>query len=224
MAWGLSRDGYRRFPAFLSVPYIWACSSGQQSPLIVASILIGALGWLAPIKPNLGLASIACRPSRISVFGSAAFVILLFGLNAHWLTEWLETLPYRLPGVYRAPILTLGGPAILLAALRWRRPEARLLLVLALVPQNLLFYDQLLLWLVPRTWKESALLTCLSFPALFLGNTRIAASGMRVVVDSYAPLIVAFLFLPCVIMILRRPNEGGAFPRQITSETGPASH
>ena len=55
---------------------------------------------------------------------------------------------------------------MLLAILRWRRPEARLLIALACVPQSMLLYETVPLFLVPRTFRESALLVALSYVAL----------------------------------------------------------
>lgn len=209
LAWGITSDGYKRLPIFLSIPFIWVCNSGQISPLIAASALVPALGWLAPVKPNLGLATIAYRPSRIAILGSIVFVVASFALNPHWLSQWLATFSQSPPGAKRIPITILGGPVVLLAVLRWKRPEARLLLVLVLVPQSMLFYDQLLLWLVPATMRQSILLGMLSVVVLVLGEGRFAAgAGHADVTQAYAPLIIALLFLPCLIMILLRPNEG----------------
>jgi hypothetical protein len=211
LSWCLSREGYSRFPIFLSVPFLWAANSGQLSPLMTASALVPWLGWIAPVKPNLGIATLAYRPARIAIIGSVVFVLFCFAIQPNWLIQWIQALPNRPAGVYRSPLLATGGFAILLVLLRWKRPETRLLLALAVVPQNLLFYDQLLLWLIPQTWKESALLSVLSFVALFAGNSGFSPTATNAeVVGHYAPMINAFLFLPCVIMILRRRQPRSA--------------
>lgn len=209
LAWALSREGYARFPLFLSIPFLWACNSGQQSPFVTAGALLPALGWATAVKPNIGIAALSYASSRVTIVGILMFGAIAFVVNPNWVGEWLSMLPHRPQGLYRSPLTTLGGALVLLAALRWRRPEARLLLVLAIVPQQLLFYDQLLLWLVPRTWRESATLSALSIAALLLGNSAFPlGAGYQRIVDAYAPAIVALLFLPCLIMVLRRPNEG----------------
>ena len=207
LAWGITSDGYHRLPLFGSISFLWVCNSGQLSPLIAASALIPAIGWLAPVKPNLGLAALAYCPSRTAVIGSALFIAAAFAVNPHWLGQWWATLPLAPPGAKRIPITIIGGPVLLLALLRWRRPEARLLLALALVPQSILFYDQLLLWLVPATMRQSILLSLLSIMALVLGERGFSAgAGHAEVTAAYAPMIMALLFLPCLIMVLRRPN------------------
>jgi hypothetical protein len=90
-----------------------------------------------------------------------------------------------------------------LAALRWRTREARLLLAMALVPQVLFFYDQLPLFLVCRTRREAL---------AFIGW------GMAVMMVYLIPAFVGFggpwamiaCYLPALVIVLRRPNEGPA--------------
>ena len=104
-----------------------------------------------------------------------------------------------------------GGPLLALAALRWRRPEARLLLGLAIVPQNFIWYDQLLLFLVPTRPRELWTLCVLSWVSMvvahyyFIGRDPRACRAGRVSRSH----IVALLYLPALAMTLRRPNEGG---------------
>lgn len=209
LAWAVTSEGYQRLPLFLSVPFLWAANSGQFSPILTAGALIPALGWLAPLKPTLGLATIAYRPSLTALAGSAIFVGVAFVVNPWWLQGWYASLAQRVEDSYWVPLTVVGGPVMLLALTRWRRPEARLLLVLSLVPQLFFFYDQLLLWLVPKTWKESSLLSGLSWIALIVGNTRITtpAATTHDVSEAYAPVVFAFLFLPALVMILVRRNE-----------------
>ena len=67
-----------------------------------------------------------------------------------WPIAWREALK---TATQHAPIVTRpGGFLLLLAALRWKRPEARWLLATALVPGNPAAYDALpLLVLLPAT-------------------------------------------------------------------------
>lgn len=205
--WGLLKSGYGRLWTLASVPFLWVCRSGQWAPLIAASALLPALAWLAPAKPNLGLATIAYRPSKVAILGSAGFVALAFLVNPRWLMEWLDALAIR-SADYRMPVTVAPGFLIVLAALRWRRPEARLLLVMGFMPQLFLFYDQLLLWIVPKTWRETAALSALSFFAIEFARIGYVSSDLRNLANAYAPVIVLTLYLPCLIMVLRRPNEG----------------
>lgn len=208
LAWGLLQTGYGRLWTFISVPFLWACTAGQWAPLVAASALVPALAWLAPVKPNLGLASVAFRPSLVAIAGSAIFVALSLLIDPQWPMEWLQSLADRVAGVYRMPIAVPPGFLLILAVLRWRRPEARLLLMMSVVPQLFLFYDQLLLWLIPKTWRETAGLSALSFFAIAFARAGYVSSDLRHLIDAYAPVIVATMYLPCLIMVLRRPNEG----------------
>ena len=208
LAWGLSSEGYNRFPMFLSVPYLWALTSGQFSPIVMAGALISAVSWIAPMKPTIGLAAIAYRPSRSALIGSTVFLLLAFVIEPHWVAEWRTALTHRVSDVYWAPAMVAGGPLLLLSVFKWRRPEARLLLVLSLVPQLLLFYDQLLLWLIPRNWRESAGLSALSWVALYWGNKGFGPNATtHDVVSSYSVPIILLLFLPSLAMVLLRRNE-----------------
>jgi hypothetical protein len=97
---------------------------------------------------------------------------------------------------------------LLLAALaRWRRPEARLLAALACTPLTPTFYDPILLYLVTRTFREALVLTVATFVVFFVvvfsGPIRTAAQWGEIV--STASIWV--LYLPCLIMVLRRPNQ-----------------
>jgi hypothetical protein len=97
---------------------------------------------------------------------------------------------------------------MLLALLRWRRPEARLLLLMSCIPQFPFFYDQLALWLIPQSRRETLNLTWCShaaFVAWFVLSFD-WESGM-VVMSTAAPYVLALLYIPCLIMVLRKPNE-----------------
>jgi hypothetical protein len=207
LAFGLTGEGYTKLLAFLSMPYIWAASSGQFSPLLTAAALLPWLGFITPVKPQIGIASLSYRPSRIAIFGAIAFVALSLIVNPSWPREWLDTVPHRVPGIYRSPVTVIGGPFLLLALMRWKRADARLLLVMSLVPQNMLFYDQLLLWLIPKSKNEYMLLGALSMIAPLVASFFLRGSDIIAVNRAYAPFIVAMVYLPCLVMVLRRPNE-----------------
>jgi hypothetical protein len=110
-------------------------------------------------------------------------------------------------------VIGKGGFVILLALLRWRRPEARLLFGLGILPQTPGLYDTVPLYLVPRGFRESCILAITGNVALLLlvigpGLTTAeigALYGDRVMLWSSL-----FMYLPCVLMILRRPNDESA--------------
>ena len=108
----------------------------------------------------------------------------------------------------RTPLITPLGPLLLLALLRWRRPEARLLVALACVPQTLILYMTVPLFLIPGTLGESALLAALSWVAQATTFTMPHQPPHPSFYTDSAWVIVMFLYVPCLIMVLRRRNEG----------------
>ncbi|HXV17193.1 MAG TPA: hypothetical protein VD758_10465 [Gemmatimonadaceae bacterium] len=209
LAFGITRDGYARLPIFGSVPFFVCLESVQLAPLLAAAALIPAVSWLSSMKPNIGLAAVAYNPA-FTVFVANIIVLLISVLLfPHWPAEWLEMIRHRTPGNYGSPLLLPGGFLLLLSLLKWKRPEARLLAVMAIVPQSLLFTDQLMLWLIPKTKNESMLLSILSLPAMFLGVMHVGPHpNVASFTRTMGPAILALLYLPALIMILRRPNEG----------------
>ena len=209
LAFGITREGFGRLAVFGSVPFFVCLESGQLAPLLAAAALIPAVSWLSSMKPNLGLASVAFNPA----FSVIALNLLVLAISVvmypHWPAEWLDMVRHRTPGNYGSPLLIPGGFLLLLSLLKWKRPEARLLAVMAMVPQSLLFTDQLMLWLIPKTRNESMILSILSFPAMLWGAGLVGPHpSVAAYTRSMGPAILALLYLPCLIMVLRRPNEG----------------
>ena len=131
--------------------------------------------WLVSgCKANSRARSVCISPSKIDrPPGPSIRVAISLAINPHWPVEWRSQLSHRSPGNYGIPLLLGGGPILLLALLRWRNPAARLLLVMACVPQSILFYDQLPLWLIPRSRLQSAAMGLLSLVGLLLGNAAL---------------------------------------------------
>jgi hypothetical protein len=132
-----------------------------------------------------------------------------FVLRPTWVSEWMMLM--RTPHEYfLMPVTVLGGPLILLALLRWRRPEARLLAALACIPQTFSSYDALLLFLVVRTRRESLILVSLILVVTALIGAFGVSPPYTETVHSWAPVRIALVYLPAVAMVLRRRNEGPA--------------
>ena len=157
LAFAATRDGYARMPMFLSGSFMLALLSQQWAPLLTASLFLPAMAWAYAAKPNIGLALFAARPTRAALAWAAAGAIVLgaasLALRPSWPAEWVA-IARSAPHI-RALVRHPAGPLVLLALLRWRRPEARLLVALACVPHSTLFYEALpLLLVVPETERR----------------------------------------------------------------------
>ena len=179
---------------------------------------LGALypGWqvLAAAKPTIGLIVWLYRPTRWAFIGGIILVLLSFVVLPTWLNGWLG---HTGRADWYVPALLVwqgGGPLLAFAVLRWRRPEARLLLALAIVPHNFIWYDQLLLFLVPTRPRELWSLCVLSWVSAVVANYFFQRAGIPEPAGQIAfrAPIVALLYLPSLAMTLRRPNEGPAVP------------
>ena len=202
LGWCLTRDGFERVSVVLSVSFLAAAQFAQSSPLILALALIPATRALAILKPNIGLAIFAWRPAWRNVLIAAALFAVPIAFWPTWPEHWLISV--RSSPAHHAPALTGIGAIALLSVLRWRRAEARLLLVMTIVPHGLFFYDELPLWLVAETRREAMALTGFSWLGWLAWN--IASRGPSV--PDSATWAVASIYVPALVMVLRRPNEG----------------
>ena len=199
------------FPALLSAAFFSSVVQGQWAPVLVAGAVVPWLAVLWSCKPSLGLALFAGHPHRHAVTGGLALVAVSFAVLPHWPLDWLHNnlrQTNHLP-----PILRPGGFLLLLAFLRWRRPEARLLGALAIVPHTVAVGDALLLFLCCRTKWEGYGLAMLSYAGAFWYAARIDPS--MTLVESVArgwPALLVCQWLPALAMVLYQPREAAANP------------
>jgi hypothetical protein len=211
--WAATRRSLAPAVVITSASAALAAEAVQWSPLLGAAYGIPWLGLFLASKPTIGLAVFIARPSRVALVGGVALVLVALAIQPTWPADWLRAVHHTsllTPGgtPYTAPIATPGGAFALLALLRWRRPEARLVLALACVPQTTLLYETVPLFLVPLTITEGG--------ALWLGSWLVAlwvsldgpfaTDASRFAVSATA--IGWLMYLPCAAMVLRRPNEG----------------
>ena len=205
LAWALGRSPQPMPGAwwlFSSAAFVYVVRTAQWSPLLMAAALTPATGWLLACKPSLGLALFAAYPRRRTAIGIAVFVAATILVLPTWPIHWLRALPAAYHMTAPVTYVTAGGPLILLALLRWRRPEARLLVALACVPHTTMLYEALPLFLVARRWQEGALLSALSWVCFALPESRDYLQRLH----STAWSMTLLLYLPCAIMVLLRPD------------------
>jgi hypothetical protein len=205
LSWSILSRSPQRLPMLLGSAFIVAVGLGQWTPLVTVTLLVPALGFFAVVKPNVGLASVAADPSWVRILGGGALLLLSLAFQPSWPSEWLRNLR-SMPG-HPIPLLLPGGFLSLLALLRWRRPEARLLIGMACVPQLLYFADQLPLWLVARTRREALLLSATSLIAWLVALQAFNRPGGNPAFDSDT-LVLAGVYLPALLIVLRHKNTG----------------
>ncbi|MBA3341701.1 MAG: hypothetical protein H0T48_07685 [Gemmatimonadaceae bacterium] len=208
LAFAVTKDGWRRLPLFLSMPYIIAARQGQWSPLLSAAFCIPALAGVLSAKPTLGFALLAAAGSRrtlvFAVVGGLFLTTVGLVLVPTWPLDWFQTLTATRH--LRAPVLQPGGFVALLALLRWRRPEARLIALLACVPQTVGWYEVVPLFLVAVTFRETLILAILSSMPVLYEVWYGAADGFF----DFTPRgfqMAAFAYMPAVALVLLRKNE-----------------
>jgi hypothetical protein len=97
---------------------------------------------------------------------------------------------------------------MLLSALKWRRPEARWLLAISVIPMAPTIYDQMLLAVVCLTSRESLVFAASTIVLWFY----VALNPPQPDYASWGALVgngtLWICYFPALAMVLRRPNVG----------------
>ena len=209
LGWAMGYRAAALWPLALSAAYLIAVSRAQWSPLILAAAWVPALAFVATAKPNIGLVCLATlrgRPS-LAVASSAAVVAILvsFAARPDWFTAWRAAIA-NAPHI-AAPIALPFGFLLALSVLKWRRADARLLLVMACVPHTPSLYDLVPLFFLCRSLREALILALLTH-SVFWANILF---GTGTTFDTYAEwlgrAILWIVYLPALAAILARPNR-----------------
>lgn len=211
--WAMSANGDAKLFAVATWPYVLSVSLGQWGPLLMATTAMPALGWLAIVKPNLGLALGVGYGDRWlrrpAVWFNVAVISLLvvasFVLRPRWVSEWTGVLSTPTPHIIM-PIRATAGFLLLLALVRWREPAARTLAALAFVPQTFSSYDSLLVFLVPKTRRESLVLVAATTAVTAIVGYVGAAPSYAETVRRFAVWRILLVYLPAIAIILLRPS------------------
>jgi hypothetical protein len=206
-ALAVTRDSIGRWPVLLSGPMFGAVVTGQVAvPLIAAGFIWPATQLFAITKPNLGLAIGVARPTKWSIVGGAVGATVAFLLVPTWVAGWVAVVRGQ-PGAHPVPVLVPGGFLVLLALLRWRRPDARLLVVMSLIPQTMTFYDTLPVVLCARTFRQSLVIGLTSQLAMLLAIPYAARiEAPLAVLQRTAWFAVVGVYLPALYFVLRAPE------------------
>lgn len=206
LAFVVTRAAWWPLLMFLSGSMLSSIIAAQASPLLTAAMLIPALSWLGALKPNIGLVMLAYRPSWRTALAMLGVSVACLALRPTWPIEWLAAAdgsPFHF-----APWRVPGGIVLLLALLRWKRPDARMLAMFALVPSAPIAYEALPLFLIPQTRRELLVLALLSLAVVALTSGLSEQHETAAYLARARPAIVWLMYLPALVMVLRRPNEG----------------
>jgi hypothetical protein len=212
LAFGLSARGLLGLIPLASGAFLSAVQMCQWSPLLAAGMLFPAIGWVWTAKPNLGVAQLAAKPNRftltVALLGALALVLIAFLYLPSWFGDWLAAVRTA-PHIRPLALSWLGAP-LLLAALRWRRPEARVLLALAIVPTNPGIHDALLLLATPLPFGTAAVLSGSSLLVDVLVGDWPSYSNFAAYAAANSHALLALIYLPALVLMFRQPNEGAA--------------
>ena len=208
----LGEKGYPSLLALASFATWHAVTLVQLSPLIASALILAPVSALLVMKPTSGAAVFLARPTWWPIVTGAVLIALSFVLQPHWVQDWIAALgsPNVAAGYHSghfAIVQFSGGILVLTALARWRRPEARLLVALACVPQTLLPYEAVLLFLIPRGWLECVAMLTLSYVMFFVA-VRGGPATFAVRTLTFGPAVTWTMYLPATLMVLRRANEG----------------
>ena len=198
LAFGLLRRyGPSGLLALLTPMHLTAASNAQWSPLLVGVALL----WrdsavLGLIKPNIGAALFAMRPS-IQGIGIAMMVgFVSLAVLPTWPVDWFSNMGQSR---HTIPALALPfGPLLGAAWLARHRPEGRLLIAMACLPQRMMFYDQLPLMLVAQSARQRLLL---AYASVIVGLAWLWTGGVasrHLYDDVMTPWTLAGCYLPAL--------------------------
>ncbi len=221
LAYVVTRRAWAPLCVFLGAPFMVAVTTVQWSPLLAAAALVPGLAWLAAVKPTIGLAIAAYRPSRrwlgIAVAGGLLLAGIALAREPAWPQGWLRALGERpaasvgvargIGALYAAPVTLPGGIVVLLALLRWRRPEARLLAAMACVPHIMTGYELVpLLALVPATLAEGLLVAAASWVARYGFAMGQPYPDLDAAYRAAGTWGLWCVLVPLTLLVLARPN------------------
>jgi hypothetical protein len=193
--------------AVVSGAYLFAMAKGQTTPLMVAASLVPALGFLLAVRPNTSAALWIARPSWRALLGVSVFLVLSLVILPSWPWDWWTALPLDKTQLV-PPILRPFGFVLLLAALRWRSLEGRLILAIAFIPQTTLPYELVSLALIPSNLLEMAIYAAGSWIAVAAADRLHVSLGMAEWTATGWPVTLCAVYLPMLYLVLRRHRSG----------------
>jgi hypothetical protein len=209
-AYLISARGIWALAVLLSAPAFQTVSLVQWSGWLACAALVPWFGWALACKPNAGLPVFAAtRTNRDVVIGlstAAGLTLMAFVLQPGWVSDWLTAI--RGQPHFKPYVLRPGGFLLLLGLLRWRRPEARWLVATACVPGTPGLQEALVFFTSPLSFRQMLVLGLLSHGAMWAAIFERQQGDFQSFVKIASVANIAFIFVPALFIVLRRPNEG----------------
>lgn len=189
-----------------------AIHSAQWSPLLVAIGLTSAAPVGALLKPTLGIPLGLNHLTLRGLVAAAVIGIVSLLILPSWPIDLLHNLELDAHR-HTIPLLTLSGVPLLVAARCWRRRPARLLLLLAAMPQRMLFYDQLPLLLIPETDWQMGIAVAAQWAGFLCWRALGGVESRYAVDDVVTPWLMLSCYLPALALVLWQALEATATSR-----------
>jgi len=202
MIFGLTRKGFVPLLVLVSCPFYVCLQWAQWTPLIVASAFFPVLMFVSVVKPHTAAPVVLLHWRVIGIISSAILLLASFIIYPTWPMRWLSQIS-EFQGFI--PLLTIPGPLLLLALMRWRERDAQFLLLASIFPQRW-FYDALILFLIPKTRKEFLYSVTFSWGAYIWKQQHqpetTLGRGLVCTLFFYIPMLV-------IILLRKRAAEAG---------------
>ncbi len=214
LAYGIARTDARGLVVFLSRAFYVNAWYAQWTPLLVAMWYLPELAAFIAAKPSIGVAMLPgvrdWRRARRGLVMAVALTAIAFLVQPTWLVDWMAAVP---PNAHLPWISVPGGALLLLALLRWRRWEARLLLAFAIIPQTFHPLATLPLVLLPGSLLGKATIAVLTYlPNWFLVRepfgSRLATATPEDMFAMYGTIVLWTVLIPTLFLVLRLPHRG----------------
>lgn len=232
LAYLVARYDWRWLVIFASKAYYLNVWYVQWGAVLMLPLFLPWLGVLFAAKPTNGAAMLAAfrdwRAVRVAIVAALVPVVIAFALHPAWLARWLGVM--QSAEHFRPFVLMPGGFLLVLAALRWRDWQGRLLLGLAVIPQTLLQYGALPLLLVPRQrWGSVVLVACTFLPGVLVVRAPFgvmmqdatARGDFATVTSIVGGVTLATVYLPALAFVLWDSRRAAHQPLAKKSYTSP---
>jgi hypothetical protein len=208
LAWLILKRGKSwQLMIFASWPFVNSLLFTQWCPYVVSMFFTPNFLPFLFTKPQLALPFVLTqKPNRIGVISAGLLLVISLILYPLWPIDWVKTLHNYIgyPPLFVLPL----GPLLLLALLRYREKRSWLLVLLALMPQRMV-YDQLGVLLVAENRKQMLFLVLCSWITLpilvYYGGWYYVPWGWQqwVLIESYLPALIVIV-LPYLNSLLIR--------------------